>query len=68
MEIKPCPYCKNTKIEWYNDNGTNFMLRCERCVCQSPTLNSKEEVILEWNRVAGIVFETERIKRIFELE
>jgi transcription initiation factor TFIIIB Brf1 subunit/transcription initiation factor TFIIB len=59
-EIKPCPFCGSTNIDFKTKNGAPNCLVCEDCGCTGPEAHAKidnwefstipSELIELWNK------------------
>jgi Lar family restriction alleviation protein len=53
IEIKPCPFCGSTQVHM-RDMATFPYVFCEQCNAYGPSMETKEEAILMWNKANGV--------------
>ena len=54
-ELKPCPFCKESKELYISDDGvySYYYVYCARCHACGPSADTKREAAGRWNAAAG---------------
>ena len=66
VEPKPCPYCGGSSLTHIDQEDCDledvgFFVRCTKCNAQSPFLNSRNLAAEDWNALADLRKERDRL-------
>ena len=48
-ELKPCPFCGEEKIYYYNPSPIDHRFNCCKCLASTGSHSTKEEAMEAWN-------------------